>query len=139
MKVTLGKEKTDLALINATIVNVYTRELLEGYSVAIKGEWIAFAGHDSEDTIGPYTHVIDPTRKTIIPGLIDGHAHLVWLYSASEFLHYAVVGGTTTIVTEIAELFHTAGYEGVVDFPGSPERDRDSIEPWIKKLFGRTF
>jgi adenine deaminase len=139
MKVTLGKEKTDLALINATIVNVYTGELLEAYSVGIKGEWIAFAGHDSEDTIGPYTHVIDPTRKTIIPGLIDGHNHIVWLYSAGELLCYAMVGSTKTIITEIIELFYTVGYKEVVDFPGSPERDRDSIEPWIKKLFGRTF
>lgn len=119
MNVTLGKEKADLALINATILNVYTGELLEDYSVAIKGEWIAYVGNNPEDTIGPHTHVIDATGKTIIPGLIDGHAHLVWLFSASEFLRYAMVGGTTTIITEIIELFYTAGYEGVVDFLAS--------------------
>jgi len=119
MNVTLGKEKADLALINATILNVYTGELLEDYSVAIKGEWIAYVGNDPEDTIGPHTHVIDATGKTIIPGLIDGHAHLVWLYSASEFLRYAMVGGTTTIITEIIEPLYTVGYNGVVDFLAS--------------------
>jgi adenine deaminase len=119
MNVTLGKEKADLALINATILNVYTGELLEDYSVAMKGEWIAYVGNDPENKIGPHTHVIDATGKTIIPGLIDGHAHLVWLFSPSEFLRSAMVGGTTTIITEIIELFYTAGYEGVVDFLAS--------------------
>jgi adenine deaminase len=87
--------------------------------VAIKGEWIAFVGHDSKDTIGPDTHVIDAAGKTIIPGLIDGHTHIVWLYSASEFIRYAMGGGTTTIITEIIEPFYTAGYRGVVDFLAS--------------------
>jgi adenine deaminase len=119
MNVTLGKEKADLALINATILNVYTGELLEDYSVAMKGEWIAYVGNDPENKIGPHTHVIDATGKTIIPGLIDGHAHLVWLFSPSEFLRSAMVGGTTTIITEIIELFYTAGYKGTVDFLAS--------------------
>jgi adenine deaminase len=119
MNVILGKEKADLAIVNATVLNVYTGELLEDYSVTIKGEWIASVGNDPEDTIGPHTHVIDATGKTIIPGLIDGHTHLMWLYSASEFLRYAMVGGTTTIITEIMEPFYTVGYKGVVDFLAS--------------------
>jgi adenine deaminase len=41
MNVTLGKAKADLALIKATVLNVHTGELLEAYSVGIKGEWIA--------------------------------------------------------------------------------------------------
>jgi len=139
IKVLMGRQKADLAVINATVLNVYIGELLEDYSVAIKGEWIAYVGNDPEDTIGPDTHVIDPTGKTIIPGLIDGHAHLVWLYSASEFLRYCMVGGATTIITEIIELFYTVGYKEVVDFPGSLERARDLIKPWIKKFFGRAF
>jgi len=139
MNAILDKEKADMAIVNATVLNVYTGELLGDNSVAIKGEWIASVGSDPKDTIGPDTHVIDAAGKTIIPGLIDGHNHIVWLYSAGELLCYAMVGSTKTIITEIIELFYTVGYKEVVDFPGSPERDRDSIEPWIKKLFGRTF
>ena len=98
MNAILDKEKADMAIVNATVLNVYTGEVLEDNSVAIKGEWIAFVGHDSKDTIGPDTHVIDAAGKTIIPGLIDGHTHIVWLYSASEFIRYAMGGGTTTII-----------------------------------------
>jgi len=119
INVTLGREKADLAIINATILNVYTGELLENHSVAIKGEWIAYVGDDPGDSIGPQTNIIDAKGKTIIPGLIDGHTHLVWLFTVSEFLRYAMVGGTTTIITETMEAFPVTGYEGVVDFLAS--------------------
>lgn len=42
INVTLGKEKADLAIVNARLLNVYTGELLDHYSVTIKGEWIAY-------------------------------------------------------------------------------------------------
>jgi len=119
INVILGEEKADLAIINATILNIYTGELLDNYSVASKGEWIAYVGDDPGDTIGPDTTIIDGKGKTIIPGIIDGHAHLIWFYNVSEFLRYAMVGGTTTIITETMESFPVMGYEGVVDFLAS--------------------
>lgn len=119
INVTLGKKKADIAFINGNLLNVYTGELLNHYSVTIKGEWIAYVGNDPEKTIGPNTKVIDIKGKTIIPGLIDGHAHLVWLSNASEFLKYIMTGGTTTIITETMEAFPTMGYKGVIDFLAS--------------------
>jgi len=117
INVTLGKEKADLALLDATILNVYTGEWLEGHSVCVKGEWIAYVGPDPGDTIGRDTQVLDARGKTIIPGFIDGHAHLMdQLYTVAEFLRYAMVGGTTTIITESMEVFPVMGYEGVADF-----------------------
>jgi adenine deaminase len=117
MRVALGQEYADLAVINGTILNVYTGELLEGHSVTIKDEWIAYVGDDPHDSIGPETHVIDARGKTVIPGLIDGHSHLAdSFYSVSEFLTHAVSGGTTAIITETIEPFTAMGYEGVVDF-----------------------
>lgn len=119
INVILGKEKADLAIINATILNVYTGELLDHHSVTIKGEWIAYVGKNPDDSIGPHTNVIDAKCKTIIPGLIDGHAHLAWVFNISEFLLYAMQGGTTTIITETMEAFPVMGYKGVIDFLGS--------------------
>jgi len=117
INVTLGKEKADLALLDATILNVYTGEWSEGCSVSVKGEWIAYVGPDPRDTIGRDTQVIDAKGKTVIPGFIDGHAHLMdQLYTIDEFLRYAMVGGTTTIITESMEVFPVMGYEGVIDF-----------------------
>jgi len=130
INVTLGKEKADLALLDATILNVYTGEWLEGCSLSVKGEWIAYVGPDPKDTIGPNTQVIDAKGKTVIPGFIDGHAHLAdQLYTVDEFLRYAMVGGTTTIITETMEVFPVMGYEGVIDF-------LESLRDQPIKLFG---
>ena len=120
MKVALGEEYADLAIIDGTIVNVYTGELLKGHSVTSKGEWIAYVGEDPHDSIGPDTQVIDARGKTIVPGLIDGHTHLAdGFYAVSEFLKYAMPGGTTTIITETIEPFSAMGPEGIVDFMDS--------------------
>ena len=41
MRVALGLEPADMAILNASMVNVYTGELLENCPVAVKGKWIA--------------------------------------------------------------------------------------------------
>jgi adenine deaminase len=117
INVALGRDKADLAILDATILNTYTGEWLEECSVSVKGEWIAYVGDDPGDTIGRDTQVIDARGKIILPGFIDGHTHLIdQSYTVSEFLRYAMVGGTTTIITESMEVFPVMGYEGVVDF-----------------------
>jgi len=116
MKVALGEAEADLAIVNGAIVNVYTGEVLAGDSVLIKGDKIAYVGKNADKSIGSTTRVIDATGKTLIPGLIDGHGHMVYPYSASELLRYAMKGGTTTIITEISEVVYTTGYRGVVEY-----------------------
>ncbi|MFC1821280.1 adenine deaminase C-terminal domain-containing protein [Thermodesulfobacteriota bacterium] len=128
IKVALGQEKADLAVLNTQLVNVYTGEILENHSVCIKDKWIAYVGTDPQDSIGPETHVIDAEGKTVIPGLIDGHTHIAWFYTAEEFLKYAIKGGTTTVVTETLEPYPVCGYEGVIDF-------LDSLKDQPIKLF----
>ncbi len=116
MKVALGREKADLAIVNAQVVNVYTGEILTDQGISIKGKWIAYVGKSAGDTIGPQTKIIDAEGQTIIPGLIDGHTHIAWMFTAAEFLKYAISGGTTTVVTETIEPYPVCGYEGVIDF-----------------------
>jgi len=116
IKVALGQEKADLAVVNARLVNVYTGEIIDNSSISIKDRWIAAVGNDLQYSIGAKTEVIDAGGKTVIPGLIDGHTHLAWLYTAYEFLKFAMKGGTTTIITETIEPFPVSGYDGVVDF-----------------------
>ena len=115
MKVALGQEKADLVVVNARLANVYTGELLDDCAVSIKGKWIAYVGRDPKDTIGPRTQVIDAKSRTVIPGLIDGHTHLSYLFSVDAFLNYALKGGTTTLITETLEIFAVAGYEGLLN------------------------
>jgi adenine deaminase len=116
MAVALGRESADLVVANARLVNVYTAEIHEGWSVAVKGLWIAYVGPDAGHTVGPDTEVIDAAGKVLIPGFIEGHTHVAWLFTPAEFLKYTIPGGTTTIVTETLEPYPVCGYEGVVDF-----------------------
>jgi adenine deaminase len=118
MQVALGEAPADLAITNGSVVNVYNGEI-EKASVLIKGERIAYVGNDLDKAIGPSTQVIDAKGKTLIPGFIDGHTHIDTIYSISEFLKYAVRGGTTTVITETATIAAPLGYEAVIQFLAS--------------------
>src|ERR1035437_319995 len=111
-RVALGQAEADLAVINGKIVNVYTAELLEGDTVLIKGDKIAYVGPNAKGSIGPQTRIIDAAGKTLIPGLIDGHTHTDYIYSSHELVRFAMKTGTTTIITDVVELTFALGYSG---------------------------
>lgn len=115
-RVAKGLEPADLVVQNVRLVNVYTGEVQDSQSVCTKGKWIARVGDDVSDTIGSKTTVIDAQGQTLIPGLIDGHTHLVFWMCISEYLRHIMKGGTTTIITEAIEVFPVAGVSGVEDF-----------------------
>lgn len=119
--VALGKMPADLAVVDARLVNVYTGEIINHQTICVCDQWIASVGPRADASIGPQTTVIEAAGRTVIPGLIDGHAHLSWFYSIDQFLRFAQTGGTTTIITESMEVFPVAGVEGVVDFLNSLE------------------
>ncbi len=116
MQVALGKAQADMAIINARLVNVFTGEIMEGQSVYIKKERIAYVGTDPAGVIKDTCKVIDAGGKFLSPGFIDGHTHLGWFSSPSAFLEYAMKGGTTTIITETLEAYPVCGKKGVMDF-----------------------
>ncbi len=119
MDTALGKKNPDLVVKNAELVNVYTGEIQKNACISVCGDRIAFVGEENDFIEGPETKVIDAKGKIVIPGLIDGHTHLAWFVTPSEFLRYAVKGGTTTIITETMEVFPVAGEKGVEDFMAS--------------------
>jgi adenine deaminase len=121
MRVALGVEPADMVILNASVVNVYTGEIMENCPVAIKGKWIAAVGPGAEKATGPSTLVLDAAGKTLAPGLIDGHTHTCF-FTMEAFVPYAIKGGVTTIITETMEFFPVAGYEGVEEFLDSIER-----------------
>lgn len=116
MKVALGQAPPDIVIIGADVVNVYTGEIIKEQTIAIKEKWIAY--------VGPHDTVFDDVDclrisakgKYAIPGLIDSHTHMAWLIRPDEFLRYAILRGTTTIVTEIMEVYPVAGLTGVMEF-----------------------
>lgn len=112
----LGKEKADLAIVNGSLVNVYTGEIQQKVGVTVKGEKIAYVGPEPDYAIGPQTEVVDAQGKVLIPGFVDGHAHIDSIFTISEFLRYAITTGTTTIITETSSIGNALGYSGVLQF-----------------------
>lgn len=68
---------TDLVLTNGKIITVDSAFSI-AEAIAVQGERISAVGRslDLHSLIGPGTRVIDLKGKAVIPGLIDGHAHL---------------------------------------------------------------
>ncbi len=112
VNVALGKEKADLVVKGGDLVNVYTGEIQRGYGVAVKGDRIAYVGENVSHTIGANTSVIDASGKTIIPGLIDAHTHMFSGIHPPEYIKFAMIHGTTTIITEIQEVTFPLGLRG---------------------------
>jgi adenine deaminase len=119
MNVAQGSEPADLVINGGRLFNVFTGELLDGFSVAVKHQKIAYVGRDPKNGIGDQTKIIHADGKTLIPGLIDGHTHIAWMFTAENFLKHAMTGGTTTIITEIFEPYPVCGNPGVIELMAS--------------------
>ena len=115
-RVALGEEKADLAILGGDLVNVYTGELLKEWSVAVKGDKIAYVGPDASHTVGPQTRVIEAKGKVLAPGFVEAHTHVDTIFTLPELVKYAVMGGTTTIVAETSVIGNVLGYDGVIYF-----------------------
>jgi adenine deaminase len=115
MNVAQGIEPSDMVITGGRILNVFTGELLDGFSVSIKQNHIAYVGQDPGNGIGESTIVVEADGRTLIPGFIDGHTHIAWMFTPQEFLKHAILSGTTTIITEIFEPYPVAGNAGVLE------------------------
>lgn len=73
-----GSTSADLILFNGKIVTVNAAFDIEE-AIAISGELILAIGSDDEIDRwrGPETRILDLGGRTVIPGLIDGHYHLL--------------------------------------------------------------
>jgi predicted amidohydrolase YtcJ len=78
-----GAQTADTVLVNGKIVAVDDRFTI-AQALAIRGERIVKVGTTTEiDALkGPQTRVIDLAGRTVIPGLIDNHAH--WIRAAEH-------------------------------------------------------
>jgi adenine deaminase len=120
VKVALGKEAADTAIVGGRLVNVHTVEIYDA-GVAIKGDRIAAVG-DIAHTIGGETTVIDAAGAFITPGLVDGHLHMYHSYlGIAEFVEAMLRHG----VTSTADGFYG---QGIVGGPDAVRFFKDSFE-----------
>jgi adenine deaminase len=112
--VAAGREAADLVIHGGNVVSVQTREVLDGWQVAIADGRFAYVGPDTSHCIGPDTQVIDAEGRFVIPGLCDGHMHIEsGMLTPAEFARAVIPHGTTTMFTDPHEIANVLGLRGV--------------------------
>jgi len=111
--VALGRQKADLVVRNASLVNVNSGEILEKQDVAVKKDRIALVG-DAAHTIGRETQVIGADAKYLVPGFIDAHVHIESaMVTATQFARAILPHGTTVAFIDPHEIANVLGLDGV--------------------------
>ena len=103
-----GAQVPDTVLVNGKIVTVDDRFTI-AQALAIKGERILKVGTTAqvEALRGPQTRVIDLAGRTVIPGLIDNHAH--WVRAAEhDELRFDGVTSRQQALKMLADRVHSA-------------------------------
>lgn len=111
-----GDRAPDLAVVGATIANVYSGEWLP-WNVEVAGGRIAYVG-PREPAGGPQTTVVDATGRTLVPGYIEPHFHPFSLYNPASALEFLLPSGTATTVSDNLSFFLAGGkqvFRNVVD------------------------
>lgn len=112
MRVALGEEPADLAVVGGTLVNVLSGELHPA-DLLIKDGLIA-ALRDPGTEIAREVRRIDAAGRYLVPGLIDPHMHME---SSSvtplEFARAVIPRGVTTVVIDPHEFGNVVGVAGM--------------------------
>lgn len=112
--VAAGRAPADTVLRGGKVVNVHTREVLDGWQVAISAGRFAYVGPDASHCVGPETDVIELAGRYLIPGLCDGHMHIEsGMLTPAEFASAVIPHGTTTMFTDPHEIANVLGLRGV--------------------------
>jgi adenine deaminase len=112
--VAAGRQAADRVIRGGRLVNVQSREILDGWQVAIAEGRFAYVGPDASHCIGPETEVIEAEGRFLIPGLCDGHMHIEsGMLTPAEFAAAVIPHGTTTMFTDPHEIANVLGLRGV--------------------------
>ena len=112
--VAAGREAAELVVQNCCLVNVNSREILDGWEVAVVKGRFAYVGPNAKHCVGADTAVFDAKGKFIIPGLCDGHMHIEsGMLTPAEFAAAVIPHGTTTMFTDPHEIANVLGLSGV--------------------------
>jgi adenine deaminase len=111
--VCMGRTPADLLIENGRLVNVHTREVLDGVDVAVKDGRVAMFG-DAAHTRGPETEVLDAGGAHLVPGLIDTHLHVESaMVTVARFAEAVLPHGTTTVLIDNHEIANVLGLDGI--------------------------
>ena len=112
--VAAGRAPADLVIRGGRVVNVQTREVLDGWEIAVAAGRFAYVGPDASHCIGDGTEVLDAEGQYLIPGLCDGHMHIEsGMLTPAEFARAVIPHGTTTMFADPHEIANVLGLDGV--------------------------
>jgi adenine deaminase len=111
--VCMGRAPADLVVRNGRLVNVHTREILDGADVAVAHGRIAMFG-DVAHTVAPATETIDAEGAFLVPGLIDTHLHVESvMVTVTRFAEAVLPHGTTAVFIDNHEMANVFGLQGM--------------------------
>ena len=101
--------KADLVLVNA---HVYTVDDSRPHAsaFAVRNGLVVFVGSDREARYlaGPRTRIVDAGGKTVIPGMVDAHAHLLGLGTSLRNVQLAGSKTYEEVIARVVERAKTA-------------------------------
>lgn len=131
-------EPADLVIVGGTVYTLDT-EFPRVETVAVSGRWIVATGtrEEIERFRGPTTRVIDATGMTVIPGLVDAHAHLASLANALADVDLVGTRSPDEVRGRVLERIETAVADEWIQGRGWDQNDWDVREfPTWKALEG---
>lgn len=113
MDVALRRARADLVLVNARLVNVHTREIVES-DIAIKDGRIAIVVPSRSVEWFADEAIHDVKGRHVCPGFIDPHVHIESsMVTVREFSRAIVPRGVTTIAADPHEMGNVLGVKGM--------------------------
>jgi predicted amidohydrolase YtcJ len=105
----LQQQPADLVVLNA---RVYTADVnrLVAEAFAVRGGRIAFVGstRGALALVGPRTERLDLAGRTVIPGMVDAHAHLLGLGQALRTVNLVGTRSYDEVIARVVERAKTA-------------------------------
>jgi len=109
-----GRKEATLVIRNTRLVNVHSKEILDGWDIAIYKDRIAYIGEDASHTIGDSTFIYDADGRYAVPGFIDPHIHIESsMTTVTEFSKMVIPRGTTTVFIDNHEIANVLGIKGI--------------------------
>jgi predicted amidohydrolase YtcJ len=101
--------KADLVLVNARVYTVDDSRP-NASAFAVRNGRIVFVGSDREARFlaGPRTRVIDAHGRTVIPGMVDAHAHLLGLGTSLRNVQLAGSKSYDEVIARVVDRAKTA-------------------------------
>ncbi len=102
-----GRKQADLLLTNARIVDVFSRQVIDGDLAIGDGRILGigdYRARNTEDMHGCF----------VLPGLIDAHVHIESsMLSPGHFAQSILPRGTTTVIADPHEIANVMGLDGI--------------------------